>query len=144
MRRYRTLAIVLLVLAPAAANTLSAGGGEMKQATRFQQKGARALSNGDLPTAEKQFTKSLAAMPSFPAAHIGLGQIAMSRKDFEGALSHFEQARDGYAGLILCAIPIVALVGTAILHWTMQVFLQTNLWLRFLSLRPHATDDRVG
>ncbi len=40
--------------------------------------------------------------------------------------------RDGYTGLILAAIPVVALVGTAILHYTMQVFLQTNLWLRFL------------
>ena len=40
--------------------------------------------------------------------------------------------RDGYTGLILLATPILALLGTAILHWTMQVFLQTNLWLRFL------------
>jgi len=39
---------------------------------------------------------------------------------------------DGYLGLILVAIPILALLGTAILHWTMQVLLQTNLWLRFL------------
>jgi len=99
MRRCRTLAIGLLVLAVAMLTTLSVAGGEMKQATRFQQKGARALQNGDLPGAEKHFTKSLSAMPSFPAAHIGLGQIAMSRKDFEGALAHFEQARDGYAGL---------------------------------------------
>jgi hypothetical protein len=37
---------------------------------------------------------------------------------------------DGYTGLFLMSAPIVALVGTAILHWTMQVFLETNLWLR--------------
>lgn len=37
---------------------------------------------------------------------------------------------DGYAGLFLVAAPIVGLVAAAILHWTMQVFLETNLWLR--------------
>jgi hypothetical protein len=40
--------------------------------------------------------------------------------------------RGGYTSLVLVAAPVVALVATAILHWTMQVFLQPNLWLRFL------------
>ena len=102
MRRYRTLAIGPLVLAVAMLTTLSVAGGEMKQATRFQQKGARALENGDIPGAEKHFTKSLSAMPSFPAAHIGLGQIAMSRKDFEGVVLEFliERARWPAGGLV--------------------------------------------
>jgi hypothetical protein len=38
--------------------------------------------------------------------------------------------RDGYAGLILVAIPVFALVCTALLHYTMQVFLDTSLWMR--------------
>jgi hypothetical protein len=38
--------------------------------------------------------------------------------------------RDGYAGLVLAAIPAVALVCAALLHYTMQVFLDDNLWMR--------------
>jgi hypothetical protein len=41
-----------------------------------------------------------------------------------------QKKRDSYASLVFVATPVVALVATAILHWTMQVFLETNLWLR--------------
>ena len=39
---------------------------------------------------------------------------------------------DGNLPIILVATPVVALLGTAVLHYTMQVFLQNNLWLRFI------------
>lgn len=36
----------------------------------------------------------------------------------------------GYSGLIYLAVPLLALLATGFLHWTMQVFLETNLLLR--------------
>jgi len=39
---------------------------------------------------------------------------------------------EAYIFLALAGTPVLALLGTAVLHYTMQVFLQDNLWLRFL------------
>ena len=99
MRKYRTPAIVLLGLSVVMTAAATHASGDLKQAVRFERKGSRSLQTGDLAGAEKNYTKSLNAMPAFPAAHIGLGQIAMAQEDFEGALAHFEQARDGYTEL---------------------------------------------
>lgn len=39
-------------------------------------------------------------------------------------------AFEGYASLLVVGIPLLVLLCTAILHWTMQVFLEPNLLMR--------------
>lgn len=39
-------------------------------------------------------------------------------------------ALEGYASLLVVGIPLLVLLCTAILHWTMQVFLEPNLFMR--------------
>jgi hypothetical protein len=41
---------------------------------------------------------------------------------------------EGYLGRVYVAIPLLALLGTAFLHWTMQVFLERNLLIRLVKL----------
>jgi len=41
---------------------------------------------------------------------------------------------EGSWSLLLVALPVLALLGTAILHWTMQVFLEQNLLMRWVKL----------
>jgi hypothetical protein len=41
---------------------------------------------------------------------------------------------EGFAGLFSVAIPLLILLATAFLHWTMQVFLEPNLLMRLVKL----------
>lgn len=50
-------------------------------------------------------------------------------------------AFEGYASLLVVGIPLLVLLCTAILHWTMQVFLEPNL---LLSHSLYRTDARLG
>jgi tetratricopeptide (TPR) repeat protein len=72
---------------------------EISRASKLHRKGVQAMQSGNLEKARESFDKALQSVSVFPDAHIGLGQIAMAEKEFERALVHFEQARDGYAEL---------------------------------------------
>jgi tetratricopeptide (TPR) repeat protein len=70
---------------------------EIKKASRFYQKGARALQVGNIPQATENFDKALERAPGFPEALIGRGHIAMSEQRYGDALAAYQAARDGYA-----------------------------------------------
>jgi tetratricopeptide (TPR) repeat protein len=72
---------------------------EIGRAAKVHRKGVQALRSGKIEAARKAFESALATVPNFPDSHIGLGQIAMAEDEFERALVHFEQARDGYREL---------------------------------------------
>jgi hypothetical protein len=48
----------------------------------------------------------------------------------QGKFAEFE----GMAPLLVLGIPLLVLLGTAFLHWTMQVFLEPNLLMRLVKL----------
>ncbi|MBP7147953.1 MAG: tetratricopeptide repeat protein [Acidobacteria bacterium] len=71
----------------------------LRRAALEYQLGYRALRAGDIPEARRRFESALAAVPSFPEAHLGLGQLAMQDRRFADALAEFTAARDGYVTL---------------------------------------------
>jgi tetratricopeptide (TPR) repeat protein len=72
---------------------------QLNRASKLHRKGVQAMQSGDLEKARQSFEKALGDVPMFPDAHIGLGQLALAEREYENALAHFEQARDGYAEL---------------------------------------------
>lgn len=50
--------------------------------------------------------------------------------DKKGPFAPFE----GNTGIVFLGIPLLALFGTAFLHWTMQVYLEPNLLMRLVKL----------
>jgi tetratricopeptide (TPR) repeat protein len=64
-----------------------------------QERGWRYLQAGDTPSAEREFSAASRARGFYPA-EAGLGYVALARRDFRGALAHFDRAlksRPGYA-----------------------------------------------
>ena len=99
--RFRLVAIMMLsvfILAagPACAETKP---GDLSKANRYSQAALRLLEAGKIDKAREKFEKALSLVPSFPIAHIGLGDLAMSEGRFEAALEEYTKARDGYADL---------------------------------------------
>jgi len=72
---------------------------DISRASKLHKKGVRALQTGELERARESFNESLKILPSYPDAHIGLGQIAMGQGSFEEALNHFNAAKEGYREL---------------------------------------------
>lgn len=99
----RTLAVALLIGAVAGA-TISIGIAsaaeprsvqQVRQATHFSHKGARALKAGNLNKASELYGRALDRLAGFPEAHLGLGHVAMAERRFDDALRHYLAARDG-------------------------------------------------
>ncbi len=83
---------VLLAVLPVAArekNTFA-----VQSATAVCARAHAALKAGDLAQASALYEEALRLVPEFPDAHMGLGHIAMARREFAGALGHFTIARD--------------------------------------------------
>jgi tetratricopeptide (TPR) repeat protein len=83
----------------AAANAIFAappGVTEIRQAERQCQTAIRALQTGNYDKADEGFAKALALAPDYPPAHMGLGHVALARKDFEGGLREYTAGRDAY------------------------------------------------
>jgi tetratricopeptide (TPR) repeat protein len=57
-----------------------------------QSRGWSFLQNGDLKTAEREFTSALKATPSFYPAETSLGYVELARRDAKAALPHFDRA----------------------------------------------------
>jgi tetratricopeptide (TPR) repeat protein len=60
---------------------------------------------GELAEARERLRKALDHEERFPAAHLGLGHIAMATGRFQVALDHYRKAGDGYQGLGRSLIP---------------------------------------
>ena len=56
------------------------------------------LQNGDLKTAEHEFTAALKNDPGFYPAETSLGYLELARKDAKAALPHFDRTLEGQAG----------------------------------------------
>ncbi|MFC2171499.1 tetratricopeptide repeat protein [Acidobacteriota bacterium] len=69
---------------------------KLQKALKLQQKGVKALEQGDAGKGEKYFRKALDAFPSLPQAHMGLGHICMQKKEHEKALAAYQAAVKGY------------------------------------------------
>lgn len=71
----------------------------IRKAAAFVGQGEKAMRAGDNTTAAQKFSQALEAQPGFPQAHLGLGHIAMGRRDLDGAYRHYTAARGGYEQL---------------------------------------------
>lgn len=94
--------VLLLVLA-AAVSTATAAAAEKQISSRKYHEaishcrsGDEALGHGELSRASEQFEKALAIVPDFPEAYMGLGHIALVRRDYAAALGSYTRARDAY------------------------------------------------
>lgn len=98
MTRRKTLALALaLGIASLAAAPAVAAARDIGKATRLCTEADKVLQNGDTEKGRLLFGKALEAVPDFPDAHTGLGQMAMVERRYEDALREFEAARDAYA-----------------------------------------------
>ena len=80
----------------ATAEAAPPGVSEIRQAERQCQTAMRALQTGNYDKAGEGFAKALALAPDYPPAHMGLGHVALARKDFAGALREYTSGRDAY------------------------------------------------
>jgi tetratricopeptide (TPR) repeat protein len=65
---------------------------ERSAAAINEDRGWAFLQNGDLKTAEREFSAALANAPQFFPADISLGYVELARRDAGAALPHFERA----------------------------------------------------
>lgn len=99
----RRIAVAVLAIA-SAPGAESAAAAEKQLSTRklheavtHCRSGDEALRAGELSRASEQFEKALAIVPEFPEAYMGLGHIALVRRDYAAALGAYTRARDAYA-----------------------------------------------
>lgn len=78
----------------------------LRKAGKLAQQGERSLRAGDMSGAAEKFDNSLAALPDFPPALIGLGHISMREGDYASALRSYQLAKGGYAQLGLAMLEI--------------------------------------
>jgi tetratricopeptide (TPR) repeat protein len=88
----------LLILA-CGQGTMAGPQTDIDKASRYSQRGFRALDSGNVTKAKTQFENALKLVPGFPDAHIGLGHVATSEQRFEDALWEYRAALDGHAQL---------------------------------------------
>ena len=72
---------------PAVPPSLSGG-----VAALLQSRGWQFFQNGDLRTAEREFSAAVKSSPEFYPAEISLGYLELARKDAAAALPHFDRA----------------------------------------------------
>jgi tetratricopeptide (TPR) repeat protein len=95
-------AAVLLALAAALPAASAAAVEKQLSSRKFHEaithcrSGDEALGRGELSRASEQFEKALAIVPEFPEAYMGLGHIALVRRDYAAALGSYTRARDAY------------------------------------------------
>lgn len=72
---------------------------DIRRTSSLVETGDRAFKSGNTAKAQKSFRKALAVIPGYPAAHLGLGHVAMSEARFEDALAEYTAAEKGYGDL---------------------------------------------
>ncbi len=95
----RSLGIVLLLSLGCGVAAAEISQMALRKASSLCAKGSKSLGEGDVQKASEAFEEALKAVPDYPDAHVGLGDIAMQRKNFEAALHEYQAARDGMARL---------------------------------------------
>jgi len=93
-RWLRVVALLLTATGTLAASDIQER--ELRRAIAEANRGESALEKGNLKKAKESFQRALAAVPSLPNGHLGLGQIAMRERRFEDALSEFRAAEVGF------------------------------------------------
>jgi tetratricopeptide (TPR) repeat protein len=78
----------------------------------------RAMRRGNLKSAQSQLEQAVQVLPIFPAAHMGLGHVALSERRYDDALREYRAARDSYA---LAVHALVALKA--------DLYLDSRLWI---------------
>ena len=89
-------AVAAAVLTVSGASTEKLSTRKFHEAIACCRSGDEALGRGELSRASEQFENALAIVPDFPEAYMGLGHIAMVRRDYAAALGAYTRARDAY------------------------------------------------
>lgn len=100
MRRWlRVAALAVIACAFAADAASDKQERQIRQAMAEAERGMSALGKGNLKKARESFDRSLAALPDYPEARLGLGHLAMREKRFAEALEEFQAAEAGYSSM---------------------------------------------
>lgn len=91
----RILALALTLSGAAHAEALPA----LDTAHALTRRATRTMLEGDAAGAERIYADALREIPDFPAAHLGLGHVALARHEPEAALRHYVAARGGFERL---------------------------------------------
>jgi tetratricopeptide (TPR) repeat protein len=66
----------------------------LRRANSLCAKASKSFKENDISKASEQFEEALKLVPDMPDAHVGLGNIAMKQKDYEGALRRYNAAKE--------------------------------------------------
>ena len=78
MQARQVLAVVTVLAVGGTAAIAQDRARALNEAKGQHERAMRALRKGELETAAKNFRKATKTLPAFPAAHVGLGQLAIA------------------------------------------------------------------
>ncbi len=93
----RPIVLALAAWAAISAPSASLSLPRVQRASGYCLTAERAMRTGNLKKARASLAKALEIVPTFPAAHMGMGHIALSEKRYQDALHEYEQARDQFS-----------------------------------------------
>src|SRR5262245_53568479 len=103
MSRHRASCTFVLPLALSALAVAPSMGSpsriQIQQASGYCVNAERALRTGNFRKARQSLEQALAIIPAFPAAHMGMGHIALSEKRYADALHEYQLARSEFSDL---------------------------------------------
>jgi len=98
MRFHGTLGLILALAMGAFPARAGTSLPQLQRASSFCIKAERAIRCGNLHSARANFTRAIQIAPELPAAHMGMGHIALAERRFQDALREYELAKSSYAG----------------------------------------------
>lgn len=87
------LALMAGISSPLASLTLPG----VQRASGYCITAEKAMRAGNFKKARLSLQKALQIVPTFPAAHMGMGHLALSEKRYQDALVEYQQARDQFS-----------------------------------------------